>query len=63
VVDVHFKMIVEGTHRFAVIQQGLDLLRDLLAVEPIIILNAAFCEHHVGHCPASEELAIECGRV
>eukprot|EP00884_Botryococcus_braunii_P008933 jgi/Botrbrau1/18040/Bobra.0062s0028.1 len=43
--------------------QGLDLMRDLLAVEPIIILNAAFCEHHVAHCPVSEELATECGKV
>jgi hypothetical protein len=32
------------------------------AVEPIIILNAAFCERHLTACPPSPELSRECGR-
>ena len=36
--------------------QGLDLLRDLLAIEPAIILNAAFCERHLKFCPQHEQL-------
>lgn len=41
---------------------GFDLLRDLLSVEPIIMLNAAFCERHLRNCPKTEELERECGR-
>ena len=36
--------------------QGLDLLRDLLAIEPAVILNAAFCERHLQRCPQHEHL-------
>ena len=36
--------------------QGLNLLRDLLAIEPAIVLNAAFCERHLRKCPAHEHL-------
>ena len=43
--------------------QGLDLLRDLLTVEVPLTLNAALCEFHHGHCPATAELELECGRV
>lgn len=43
--------------------QGFDLLVDLLAVEPIIVLNAAFCEQHRKRCPPSEELLRECAYV
>ncbi|KAK9819905.1 hypothetical protein WJX72_003823 [[Myrmecia] bisecta] len=43
--------------------QGFELMRDLMAVETIITLNAAFCEHHRAHCPPSEELERECGKV
>ncbi|GAB4815655.1 hypothetical protein N2152v2_002701 [Parachlorella kessleri] len=41
---------------------GFDLLRDLLSVEPIILLNAAFCERHLKNCPPTEELTRECNR-
>jgi hypothetical protein len=43
--------------------QGLDLASHLLAIEPVIVLNAAFCEHHLVNCPPSEELTRECGLV
>ena len=36
--------------------QGLDLLRDLLAIEPAVVLNAAFCERHLKGCPQHEHL-------
>jgi len=36
--------------------QGLDLLRDLLAIEPAVVLNAAFCERHLKMCPQHEHL-------
>ncbi|CAK0783213.1 hypothetical protein CVIRNUC_006412 [Coccomyxa viridis] len=36
--------------------KGLNLLRDLLAIEPAIVLNAAFCERHLRKCPAHEHL-------
>ena len=36
--------------------QGLDLLRDLLAIEPAVVLNAAFCERHLTRCPQHEHL-------
>lgn len=36
--------------------QGLDLLRDLLAIEPAVVLNAAFCERHLQGCPQHEHL-------
>lgn len=41
---------------------GLQLLRDLLAVEVPITLNAAFCERHRKVCPPSDELERECGK-
>lgn len=43
--------------------KGLDLLRDLLSVEPAIILNAAFCERHKKHCSPSKQLEEECAKV
>lgn len=43
--------------------QGLELLRDLLSIEVPLTLNEAFCEHHRKHCPKSEELDRECGKV
>jgi hypothetical protein len=42
--------------------QGSLLLRDLLAVETPITLNAAFCERHRKKCPVSAQLDEECGR-
>ncbi len=36
--------------------QGLDLLRDLLAIEPAVVLNAAFCERHLKGCSKHEHL-------
>ena len=43
--------------------QGLELLKDLLSIEVPLTLNEAFCEHHRSHCPKSEELDRECGKV
>ena len=43
--------------------QGFMLLRDLLAIEPIITLNAAFCERHLKACSPSEQLTQACTRV
>ena len=43
--------------------QGLKMLRDLLSIEVPLTLNGAFCEHHLKHCPPSEELLRECNRV
>ena len=41
---------------------GLELLRDLLAVEPVIILNAALCQRHVAKCSPSDELERQCAK-
>ncbi len=43
--------------------QGFDLLVDMLAVEPLIVLNAAFCDMHRKRCPPSEQLLRECAYV
>ncbi|CAL8472254.1 g11796 [Coccomyxa elongata] len=43
--------------------QGLDLLRDLLSVEPAIVLNAAFCDRHKRKCSPSKQLEEECSKV
>ncbi len=43
--------------------QGFDLLVDMLAVEPLVVLNAAFCELHRKRCPPSEQLLRECAYV
>jgi hypothetical protein len=43
--------------------QGLELLKDLLSIEVPLTLNEAFCDHHRMHCPKSEELDRECGKV
>ncbi|CAL5222328.1 g4674 [Coccomyxa viridis] len=40
--------------------KGFDLLVDMLAVEPLIVLNAAFCDMHRKRCPPSEQLLREC---
>ena len=40
----------------------LQLLRDLLSIEPIIILNAAMCRRHLAKCPPSAELERECAK-
>lgn len=37
--------------------------RDLLAISVVHTLNAALCEFHTHHCPPSEQLRRECGRV
>jgi len=44
-------------------KQGEDFLRDLIAIEPVVVLNAAFCERHMKHCPKSEQLEQECAKV
>jgi hypothetical protein len=43
--------------------KGAELLRDLLALQVPITLNAALCERHRAKCPSSEELERECGLV
>ena len=43
--------------------QGMELLRDLLAIEVPITLNAALCERHRAKCPPSDELDRECAIV
>ncbi len=43
--------------------QGHDLLKLLLAIEPVVILNAALCERHLQHCPPSTQLASRCAQV
>ncbi|BDA42986.1 Peptidyl serine alpha-galactosyltransferase [Coccomyxa sp. Obi] len=42
------------------VSNGFDLLVDMLAAEPMIVLNAAFCELHRKRCPPSEQLLKEC---
>ncbi|KAL6778995.1 hypothetical protein ACKKBF_B19215 [Auxenochlorella protothecoides x Auxenochlorella symbiontica] len=37
-----------------------DVLRDLLAIQTVVVLNAAFCERHEKACPPSEQLSTEC---
>ncbi len=34
--------------------------RDLLAVETVATLNAAFCDYHLRHCPPSQQLLDTC---
>ncbi|KAL4441065.1 hypothetical protein ABPG77_010496 [Micractinium sp. CCAP 211/92] len=41
---------------------GYQLFRDLLAVQPVIALNQAFCDRHRRNCPPSEQLNRECSR-
>ncbi len=43
--------------------KGAELMRDLLALQVPITLNAALCERHRKKCPPSEELEKECGLV
>lgn len=43
--------------------EGTDLHRVLLAIEPIVTLNKAFCERHRRRCPPSEQLSDECDKV
>ncbi|KAL4451469.1 hypothetical protein ABPG75_007131 [Micractinium tetrahymenae] len=41
---------------------GYQLFRDLMAIQPVITLNEAFCERHRRRCPPSEQLQAECAR-
>lgn len=43
--------------------QGLYLLKLLLASEPVVVLNSALCEHHLKHCPITEQLLTQCSKV
>lgn len=43
-------------------RQGEDRLRDLVAIEPVVVLNAGFCERHMRHCPASQQLQTVCAQ-
>ncbi|EIE18946.1 hypothetical protein COCSUDRAFT_68096 [Coccomyxa subellipsoidea C-169] len=42
---------------------GPFLLKLLLAIEPLVVLNSALCEHHLTHCPISDQLLTECAKV
>ena len=42
--------------------QGEDRLRDLVAIEPLVVLNAGFCERHLVHCPPSAQLTSACAQ-
>ncbi|KAG2453606.1 hypothetical protein HYH02_001824 [Chlamydomonas schloesseri] len=37
--------------------------KDLLAIETLATLNAAFCDYHISHCPPSEQLVSVCKEV
>ncbi|GIL46677.1 hypothetical protein Vafri_3606 [Volvox africanus] len=41
----------------------LGFYRDLLAIETLATLNAAFCDYHISHCPPSEQLVTVCKEV
>lgn len=43
--------------------QGPFLLKLLLAIEPVVVLNSALCEHHLQHCPLTEQILTECAKV
>ncbi|BDA49070.1 Peptidyl serine alpha-galactosyltransferase [Coccomyxa sp. Obi] len=42
---------------------GPFLLKLLLAIEPVVVLNSALCEHHLEHCPLTEQILTECAKV
>lgn len=44
-------------------QGGPDYYKDLLAIETVSTLNAAFCNFHLKHCPPSQELLSVCSQV
>eukprot|EP00198_Chlamydomonas_reinhardtii_P007590 XP_001696927.1 predicted protein [Chlamydomonas reinhardtii] len=37
--------------------------KELLAIETLATLNAAFCDYHISHCPPSEQLVSVCKEV
>ena len=43
--------------------QGLELLRDLLAIQTMATLNEALCLRHMKACPPSQELDSKCHEV
>ena len=43
--------------------KGIELLRDLLAVETIATINEALCLRHTQACPPSQELDSKCHEV
>lgn len=45
------------------LQNVIDRYKDLIAIETVHTLNAALCDYHKIHCPASEQLRQECDRV
>ncbi len=42
---------------------GTDYYRDLLSLETVTTLNAAFCDFHLRHCPPSQQLLDVCTMV
>lgn len=55
--------IIVGSGVIGGFLQGPFLLKLLLAIEPIVVLNSALCEHHLTHCPITEQLLTECQKV
>lgn len=41
----------------------MERYRDLISIEVVHTLNAALCDHHLKHCPPSEQLNTTCKRV
>jgi hypothetical protein len=37
--------------------------RDLISVETVAMLNAAFCDYHLRHCPPSQQMLDVCSEV
>ncbi len=44
-------------------QDFINTYRDLISIETVAMLNAAFCDYHIKHCPASEQLVTVCREV
>lgn len=44
-------------------QDFISIYRDLISIETVAMLNAAFCDYHIKHCPASEQLVTVCREV
>ncbi|KAL4443932.1 hypothetical protein ABPG75_011669 [Micractinium tetrahymenae] len=60
--ESHKGLFAHPPHPRSFKTSGAALLRDLMSIEAIITLNAAFCERFRRVCPPSEELERECGK-
>lgn len=43
--------------------QGMNFVRDLLAIEVIATVNEAICQYHQRVCPTNEEMEAQCAKV